>query len=158
MQYQRPLLRQEQRQKMSLQLIQSINLLPLTVTELKQKIEEELERNPALEAADRSLVSYDELDARTGHRVRSTASIDDEDTQRRFLEGVLSRGEGLHEHLSWQLRLQPLSESDLEAGERLIQNLDPNGFHLEPVAALFPAGMDPERLERLLGLLRTLEP
>lgn len=156
MQYQRPMLRQEQRQKMSLQLIQSINLLPLTVTELKQRIEEELERNPALEAAeDRSLVSFDELDARSGHRVRSTASIDDEDTQRRFLEGVLSRGEGLHEHLAWQLRLHPLSERDLAAGERLINNLDANGFHLEPVESLFPAGFDPSQL---LALIQTLEP
>jgi len=159
MQYQRPMLRQEQRQKMSLQLIQSINLLPLTVTELKQRIEEELERNPALEAAeDRSLVSFDELDARSGHRVRSAASIDDEDTQRRFLEGVLSRGEGLHEHLAWQLRLHPLSEPELDAGERIINNLDANGFHLEPVESLFPEGYDTARLSRLIALIQTLEP
>lgn len=159
MQYQRPMLRQEQRQKMSLQLIQSINLLPLTVTELKQRIDEELERNPALEAAeDRSLVSFDELDARSGHRVKSTASFDDEDTQRRFLEGVLSRGEGLHDHLLWQLRLHPLSEADLAMGERLIHNLDGNGFHLEPVETLFPTPPDPARLGALLELIQGLEP
>lgn len=159
MQYQRPMLRQEQRQKMSLQLIQSINLLPLTVTELKQRIEEELERNPALEAAeDRSLVSFDELDARSGHRVRATASFDDEDTQRRFLEGVLSRGESLHDHLSWQLRLHPLSEEALEAGERIISNLDANGFHLEPVASLFPTTVSAERITPLLELIQTLDP
>jgi len=159
MQYQRPMLRQEQRQKMSLQLIQSINLLPLTVTELKQKIEEELDRNPALEAAeDRTQVSFDELDARMGHRVRSTASFDEEDTQRRFLEGVLSRGEGLHDHLLWQLRLHPLSEADLERGTRIIHNLDGDGFHLEPVADLFPEGIEPGTLEGLLALIRSLEP
>ncbi len=159
MQYQRPMLRQEQRQKMSLQLIQSINLLPLTVTELKQRIEEELERNPALEAAaDQNLVSFDELDARTGHRVRSTASIDDEDTQRRFLEGVLSRGEGLHDHLIWQLRLHPLTESEMELGERLINNLDENGFHLEPVESLFPESYDVVATEKILNLIHTLEP
>jgi RNA polymerase sigma-54 factor len=150
------MLRQEQRQKMSLQLIQSINLLPLTVTELKQKIEEELERNPALEAAaDRSLLSFDELDARQGHRVRSSASIDDEDTQRRFLEGVLSRGESLHEHLLWQLRLHPLTEDELRIGEVLIANLDASGFHLEPVATLFPPS---PTVTKLLALLQTLEP
>lgn len=159
MQFQRPMLRQEQRQKMSLQLIQSINLLPLTVTELKQRIEEELERNPALEAAeDKSLVSLDELDARHGHRIRSTASIDDEDTQRRFLEGVLSRGEGLHDHLTWQLRLHPLTARELEVGERLINNLDDNGFHLEPPASLFPEGCDPAVIDKLLALIQSLEP
>jgi len=159
MQYQRPMLRQEQRQKMSLQLIQSINLLPLTVTELKQRIEEELERNPALEAAaDPNLVSFDELDARTGHRVRSTASIDDEDTQRRFLEGVLSRGESLHDHLTWQLRLHPLAEAEMEIGERLINNLDGNGFHLEPVETLFPGGFDRNLIDKILSLIWTLEP
>jgi len=159
MQYQQPMLRQEQRQKMSLQLIQSINLLPLTVTELKQRIDEELERNPALEAAeDRTLVSFDELDARTGHRVRGTSSIDDEDTQRRFLEGVLSRGEGLHDHLTWQLRLQPLTDQELAVGEQLINNLDANGFHLEPVDSIFPGRFDRELVDRLLGLIQTLEP
>jgi RNA polymerase sigma-54 factor len=153
------MLRQEQRQKMSLQLIQSINLLPLTVTELKQRIEEELERNPALEAADdHNLVSFDELDARTGHRIRSSASIDDEDTQRRFLEGVLSRGESLHDHLYWQLRLHPLTETEMKVGERLINNLDENGFHLEPVETLFPQGFDRSVLDRVIGLIRTLEP
>jgi RNA polymerase sigma-54 factor len=151
------MLRQEQRQKMSLQLIQSINLLPLTVTELKQKIEEELERNPALEAAaDRSLVSFDELDARRGHRIRSSASIDDEDTQRRFLEGVLSRGESLHEHLLWQLRLHPLTEEEQRVGDVLIANLDANGFHLEPVATLFTTV--PASLNKMMALIQTLEP
>lgn len=152
------MLRQEQRQKMSLQLIQSINLLPLTVTELKQKIEEELERNPALDAAvDRSLVSFDELDARHGHRIRSSASIDDEDTQRRFIEGALSRGESLHEHLLWQLRLHPLTEEEARVGEVLIANLDANGFHLEPVVSLFPAPLPPA-VDRVLALIQTLEP
>ena len=159
MQFQQPVMRQELRQKLSLKLIQSINLLPLTVTELKQKIEEELDRNPALEAIDdRTTVSFDELDARLGHRVRSTASIDDEDTQRRFLEGVLSRGESLHDHLLWQLRLQPLSESELAIGERLIANLDSNGFHLEPLDALFPPETPAETVKTVLELVQTLDP
>jgi RNA polymerase sigma-54 factor len=159
-------MRQEQRQKMSLQLIQSINLLPLTLTELKQRIEEELDKNPALEAvADKSLVSYDELDAMGGHRVRSSGtSFDDEDTQRRFLEGVLSRGESLHEHLLWQLRLQPLPGRELEIGELLINNLSAEGFHLEPPGSLFPPASDggpgiaPEVLESVLEVIRRLEP
>ncbi len=166
MQFQRPVMRQEQRQRMSLQLIQSINLLPLTLTELKQRIEEELEKNPALEAIpDKSLVSYDELDAMAGHRYRSSgASFDDEDSQRRFLEGVLSRGESLHEHLLWQLRLQPLPPETLEIGELLVNNLDADGFHLEPPETLFPAkadgtpGIDPQLLEFVLVLIQKLEP
>ena len=166
MQFQRPVMRQEQRQRMSLQLIQSINLLPLTLTELKQRIEEELEKNPALEAIpDKSLVSYDELDAMAGHRHRSSgASFDDEDSQRRFLEGVLSRGESLHEHLLWQLRLQPLPARELEIGELLVNNLDADGFHLEPPETLFAPladgtpGIDPQVLESVLTLIQRLEP
>jgi len=164
-QFQRPVMRQEQRQKMSLQLIQSINLLPLTLSELKQRIEEELEKNPALEAiGDKTLVSYDELDAMSGHRIRSSgSSFDEEDTQRRFLEGVISRGESLHEHLLCQLRLQPLPPAHLEIGEVLINNLDADGFHLEPPNSLFPTadgspGVAPELLESLLETLRRLEP
>ncbi|MEI8094160.1 MAG: RNA polymerase factor sigma-54 [Spirochaetales bacterium] len=150
---------------MSLQLIQSINLLPLTLNELKQRIEEELEKNPALEAVgDKTLVSYDELDAMSGHRIRSSgSSFDDEDTQRRFLEGVISRGESLHEHLLWQLRLQPLPPASLEIGELLINNLDADGFHLEPPSMLFPltdgvACVEAELIEELLETIRRLEP
>jgi RNA polymerase sigma-54 factor len=49
MQLQRPSFVQEQRLRMNAQLFQSIKLMELPVMELREKIEEDIERNPALE-------------------------------------------------------------------------------------------------------------
>ena len=169
MQFQRPVLRQEQRQKMSLQLIQSINLLPLTLTELKERIDEELEANPALEAVEAQTdVSLETLEATPPEEeawfedtsdsgFTSRTWTEDEETQRDFLEGVLSRGESLHDHLLWQLRLYPLSQEDFELASRLINNLDEDGFHLEDPQTL-TSDKDHPRLPKLLELIQTLEP
>lgn len=170
LQFQRPVMRQEQRQKMTMQMIQSINLLPLTITELRQKIEEELERNPALEVIEEknpaapgelekfksTEVEYFEESSDTGYRQRSYS--DDEDPQRMFIEGVLSQNENLHEHLLWQLRLQKLSPAALQVGELLIQNLSEDGFHLELPETLVK---DPELthlVPRVAALIQGFDP
>ena len=49
MQLQRPSLIQTQKFLMNPQLLQSIKMMELPIMELREKIEEELERNPALE-------------------------------------------------------------------------------------------------------------
>lgn len=62
MQFQRPLIIQEQRQKLSPQMIQSIRLMALPLQELKEEIQQELEMNPALEVVeDRSTMSLDSI-------------------------------------------------------------------------------------------------
>ncbi|MQY76109.1 MAG: RNA polymerase sigma-54 factor, partial [Spirochaeta sp.] len=61
MQYQKPVIRQEQRLKMTPQLYQAIKIMALPLQELRASIQDELERNPALEMLeDNSLVSLDE--------------------------------------------------------------------------------------------------
>ena len=60
MQLQRSAFVQEQQFKMSSQMIQSIELMALPIVDLREKIEEEIERNPALEVLeDRSTISLD---------------------------------------------------------------------------------------------------
>ncbi len=60
-QYQKPVLVQEQKLHMSPQLLQSIQLMALPIQDLKTRIEEELEKNPALEILeDPQNISYDE--------------------------------------------------------------------------------------------------
>jgi RNA polymerase sigma-54 factor len=163
-------MRQELRQKMSMQLIQSINLLPLTLSELKERIEEELENNPALEAADETKsVSLEEFsDARPEESAWFDESSDpgfshrsytpDDDSQRLFLEGALSRDENLHDHLISQLRLHHLSAPDFALASLLVNNLDQNGFHLEAPDALVNDPEQKQRIPELLDLIRSLEP
>lgn len=161
MQSQKPILIQEQRLKLSPQMYQSIQLMALPIQELKTRIQEELENNPALELVeDKSLVSLEEAEGRPredydafentsdpGYTRTSSGSVDQEgsDAKQKFIEGALSRPESLRDHLLWQLRLQPLSPDQTETGTLLIQNLDNNGFFIED-----PAGFAPERLLPLI--------
>jgi RNA polymerase sigma-54 factor len=159
------------------QLIQSIKLMELPVADLRERIEEEIERNPALEILeDRSVVSLDEAytprkDEDSYFEVTSDPGFvsrgGDEaaDENRKFIEGALSRPETLQEHLLWQLRLEPADEEIRQIAEILIQNLDDDGFHKEPVESLFEKnpvnrGLLPDKtmLDRAAALVQSLDP
>ncbi|MDR2102451.1 MAG: RNA polymerase factor sigma-54 [Treponema sp.] len=169
MQLQRPSLIQEQRYKLTPQLYQSIKLMELPIVDLREKIEEELERNPALEVLeDHSVVSLDaayaprkeeddyfEVTSDSGFIRRGGEEASEE--QHKFIEGALSRSETLQEYLLWQLRLQPVDEEIRRIGELLIQNLDEDGFHKEPVDLLLK-NEDPRRIQEAMTLVQALDP
>lgn len=158
---------------MTPQLIQSIKLMEMPVADLREKITEELEKNPALEMLkDKTLVSLDtmykphnekydyfETSSDPGflrYRYNETAS----GGSRQFIEDVLSRSETLQEHLLWQLRLQTPDNELRTVSEKLIQNIDNDGFHLETPESLFTAeaNVTAALLEKALRLVRQLEP
>lgn len=171
MQSQRPQIVQEQRQRLSPQMIQSIKLMSLPIQELKEEIQRELETNPALEIVeDRSTVSLETIneekdsdsDSRRLFEDSSDPGFsrnydDDSDAKRMFLEGAITRPETLQEHLLWQLRLQPLSPVQRQVGETLVQNLDPDGFHKED-PFLLCKDQPRETVNMVMAVIRTLEP
>jgi RNA polymerase sigma-54 factor len=168
-QYQKPIITQQQKLKMNPQLYQSIKLMALPVQELKFRIHEELQNNPALEIIEEKTESS--LDAETEERGEEleyfdntsdpgyTGTLDDEasDAKRKFMENALSRSENLHEHLMWQLRLQPISQREFEIGRLLIHNLDDNGFHIEEPENLVPP-TEKEKLYKMIDLIQGFEP
>ena len=172
MQSQRPVLKQVQKLRMTPQLYQAVRLMALPLQELKNTIEEELEKNPALQVEeDRSTVSLDALPARenadgegdwfdhssdTGYsRADGEAASD---ARRQFIEGALSQPESLQDHLLAQLALQPISEEWLRIGELLIRNLDQNGFHQEPPEILFSEPAEKKLLPKVLELVQGFDP
>ncbi|MDR2629634.1 MAG: RNA polymerase factor sigma-54 [Spirochaetaceae bacterium] len=168
MQLQRAVFFLDQNLKMNPQVYQSIKLMEMPVMELRGKIEEEIDRNPALEILeDKSTVSLDadiprkeeddyfEVTSDSGYVRRGGDEATAE--QHKFIEGALSRSETLQEHLLWQLRLQPIDEKSRQIGELLIQNLDKDGFHKEPVAVLLK-DHDPRQIRRVLTLIQSLDP
>jgi RNA polymerase sigma-54 factor len=175
MQLQRPSFFQEQRLKMNPQLFQSIKLMELPVMDLREKIEEELELNPALEVLeDRGTVSLDEATAPPEEEeyfestsdsgfLRRNGGSEAADEHHRFIEGALSRPETLQQHLLWQLQLEPVSGELRAVAEILIQNLDDDGFHKEPPETLFkkngafPA-VSPSQLAGAMRLVQSLDP
>jgi RNA polymerase sigma-54 factor len=164
----RPALIQDQRLKMSPQIIQGVKLIELPLLDLRDRIHEELEQNPALEILkDKTTVSleamvkprreaeeYFEASSDSGFKRRQ--GVEESDEWQRFIEGVLIRPETLQEHLLWQLRLEPIDNELRGVCKTLIQNLDTDGFHKEPVETLFAD--PPPRLEEALRLVRSLEP
>ena len=155
---------------MNPQLYQSIKLMELPIVDLRERIDQELERNPALEILeDHSTVPLDEAEtprsrlsaeeyeyfetsSDPGRRGSEQAS----EEHRRFIEGVLTRPETLQEHLLWQLQLEPVDDELKLIAETLIQNLDNDGFHKEKPETLFAAPQP--RLSEAMQLVRCLEP
>jgi len=165
MQVQRTSLIQEQRLRMNPQLLQSIKLMELPIADLRERIEEELERNPALEVIeDKSTVRLDESETGRGERYEYFESTSDpgrrgqqaSDEHQRFIEGVLTRPETLQEHLLRQLQLEPVDDDLRITAETLVQNLDDDGFHKERPEALFPE--QPPRLKEAVELVQRLDP
>jgi RNA polymerase sigma-54 factor len=168
---QKAVLTQKQELRLSPQLLQSIRLMALPMQELKEEIQLEVEKNPALEVIDdqsASVISIDETPPKNADIKEyfenssdpgfgSIVSDDDEDSRRRFIEGTISRPETLQEHLIWQLRLQPIPDEWRAIGEVLIQNLDENGFHKEPVATLFK-NYDSDAVDKVIQIIWTFEP
>jgi len=169
MQLQRPSMSQSQRFSMNPQIFQSIKMMELPIIDLREKIEEELERNPALEVLeDRTTVSIDDAPDAKGEEYEYFESTSDSgyissgaqaaaDEKQRFIEGALSHPETLQEHLLWQLRLEPVDENVRRIGELLIQNLDEDGFHKEPVELLL-RNEDPALIAGALKVVRALDP
>ena len=131
--------------------------------DLRQKIAEEVEKNPALEileepgdisldsAPDDEAVEYIYDEAPFVHGGM------DSDEHLKFLEGAISRPETLQEHLLWQLSLEAAENNIRRIAEVLIQNLDDDGFHKEAPEALLK-NETPATIEAALALVRSLEP
>jgi RNA polymerase sigma-54 factor len=165
--------------KMNPQVYQSLKLMELPLVDLRETIEEELERNPALEVLeDRSTVSLDEAEPRqkeieeyfesssdSGFINGGAAGAAASDEHHRFIEGALTRPETLQQHLLWQLQLEPVDDELRAIANILIQNLDDDGFHKEPPETLFtknetPTSTEPppSRLAEAMRFVQTLDP
>jgi RNA polymerase sigma-54 factor len=156
---------------MNSQLLQSIQIMALPLQDLRIKIQEELEKNPALELLEepqslsleegqkKNSEEYDYFEDSSDPGFTRGSGYDEEggDAKRRFMEGALSRPESLQDHLLWQVRLQPVCKEVVEVCELLIRNLDENGFHREKPEILVPEGKK-RLLEKSLRLVQALDP
>jgi len=165
--------------KLSPQLFQTMQLMALPIQELKLKIAEEVENNPALEAIEHSTtISLDDISKKSiepddyseesfpsGGAVWEqdftsgalSHSDNNSDTKRMFMEGALSRPKSLQEYLLEQLLVQPVKKNILEIGKLLIQNLNEDGFNIEKIDVL-TKGFIPADIDEAVSLVRMLDP
>jgi len=174
---------QQQRLNLSPQMVQSLKLMTMPFADLRDRILEEVETNPALEIVSDPFDSADpqvsgtppgeDFAESSDYLARedwtpaslrdgpvefvSAAGDDESDDHQDYIEGVLRREETLQEHLLAQLAETPLAEPVRSLAAVLIQNLDQDGFHLVPPEEL-PEAADPEALRHALDAVRRLEP
>ena len=174
-------IKQTQKLIMTPQLQQAIKMLQLSSLELNQRIEEELEENPALEKEERQEYSLEELNEEDIlHKVEKAQDVkvredfdeesiiansaypfsgSGEDKKREFIEGTVSREETLKEYLLQQIHLLEVEQERFRLLEVLISYIDENGYlsvPLEKIAEEF--NVPPKDLEQALSTVQSLDP
>ncbi len=170
MQSQQLVLAQKQQLKLSPQMYQSLELMALPLMELREKIRNEIEKNPALTLEPERSLSFERIEGNQA----SGGSIDpfenssdagyirkardyDPDSKQKFLEGALSRPQSLQDYLIEQLHLLQLDPQELAMGELIISNLDRNGFYRIPPEDLVGEG-DLPLMEKMISEIRQFDP
>lgn len=159
--------KQVQTMRLSTQMLQSLEILSLPIFELQQKIEQELESNPALERAQESSeVSIEETFEKFDNM--ESAMEEAEWTDSAVVKAAnelgtiiertaISEHQTLHNSLIEQLRLQRLSDEGYQCGCAIINNLDDNGFHIiDP--DIHPTLSHSPSSAKLIALIQTFEP
>ena len=176
-------LTQKQQQKLSPLQIQQIKLLELTGLEIEDRINQELEENPALEEVYDSDSEDDGLDSdpESGNDSEEDISLGDYRTEDDIPDYKLqqpyysdkntreeipySEGESFQEYLLDQFRLKNLPEEQIRIGEYLIGNMGEDGYIRRSLEAIsddlaFQYGWEvsvPE-IEAALKIVQQLEP
>ena len=177
-------LTQKQQQKLSPLQIQQIKLLELNGLEIENRIDRELEENPALEEISESSDDPDSEDVILSNEntnesedlslgdYRTEDDIPDYKLQQAYYSGEnkrenipYSESQSLHEFLLDQFHLKDLSEEDFVIGDYLIGNIDEDGYIRRTLEAIsddlaFQYGLDVSvpRIENVLVTVQDLDP
>ena len=172
-------------QKLSPQQIQLMKMIQLTTLDFEQKLQNELEENPALESgkekSDEPLDDYQ--DEPNDNEVINTQDIDidaylgDDDTPSYLLHTnnyssdeeektvPITGGVGFHQHLKMQLSSLILTPDEEQIAEFLIGSIDDSGYLrrsfldvLDDLAFTQNITVTEEQLERVLGKIHSLDP
>ena len=151
-------MKMSQSMRLSQRQIQSLRILSLSSGELRDEIYGTAEKNPALEVSGDSF--EDGVSSGLMARARFSDNIrygssgkEGEEASERFQKALESNADTrvpLSDHLLHQLRSMNLSRDEAELCERLVGNLNANGFHiLAPISLLDKS--KPSNDERLLA-------
>ncbi|MDR2520628.1 MAG: RNA polymerase factor sigma-54 [Bacteroidales bacterium OttesenSCG-928-I14] len=164
----------KQQQKFSPQQIQQVKLLELTALEIGNRVNRELEENPALEEISEtdSVPHIEKLNKLTTETFSSNFSKKNNNInkfkQSHFLnqwETAYSENESFHEYLFNQLKLKELSEEELKISKYIIGNLDDDGYIRQSPQTLsddmslqYEKEIPIFKIKKILKLVQTLEP
>lgn len=138
----------EQKLQLKPQLYQSMGILALDAIGLQEAAERMLEENPALEQKEPAM-KEDAERWNSGSSFVAPADI---------IEATASASPSLQSRLLEQLSLEDLDEEELVIGQRIIQNLDNDGFHRERPEELCQNLKQKAALVKMLRIIRGFEP
>ena len=162
---------QKQKMKFSQKQMALMDLVALGNIELREAILKKVEENPALEIVNDNfsvnnqknvfLKTNKENDSTTFQKKET--KIESEEASEKYqkmLESIPDKEETLHKHLFHQLYMLNLNEKEKKLCEKLIENLDDNGFYLlAPVSLLkIRNRMDEQLLQKCIDIVRHLDP
>ncbi len=155
---------QRQQMRMSPLQIQQIKLLELPVLALEQRVKDELEDNPALEAEEEETT---DLAAVTSAEDTPSYRLQDNNQPREVKDRTATSPDGMdfHELMLAQLSLRPINQHQREIGTFIIGCLDNDGYLRRPLSDVaddiaFAEGWEvsePELLD-VLHIVQDLEP
>lgn len=176
--------RLEQRQVITPQILQKVEILQLTTMELEGRIQQELDENPTLEVEQPEADSdeqpedsrneeqelreeFERLDSLSdewsedygGGGLKSTAG--DKDKKLEALENTAARGTTLQDHLSAQIHLMSIPARTEEICHEIIYNIDNAGyfpFGFQDIADALPFKLSEDDFDDALNLIQSLDP
>ncbi|MCD8193305.1 MAG: RNA polymerase factor sigma-54 [Tannerellaceae bacterium] len=176
-------LQQKLQQKLSPQQIQLIRLLELPALELEERIQRELEENPALEEGTELSDDFERTDEGADEHTgegETDISLGDYMTEDDIPEYKLreirerteqketipfSVGQSLNEFLAQQLGLRDLPEDEVRIAEYIIGNIDDDGYLRRDLMSIaddvvFLAGQEVEEkdVEKVLSIIQDFDP
>ena len=152
----------KQQLKISTQLVATMETLAASNEELREKIKNEAESNPVIRVVERT-PSYSEFSDRyiasSGKRddYSDTEPYDPDDSRHNWIEGMVSVGESLEEHLLKQLGEIDTDDRTREAAEIIITALDKNGFLPASPLMILPEKLW-DRQEDALAIVQAMDP
>lgn len=174
-------LSQKLQQKLSPLQIQQVKLLELTSLEIENRINQELEDNPALEEISESSSesSLDDYSLEEGSNedmslgdYRTEDDIPDYKLDQNYYskkeqrdEIPYSESETFQEYLLDQLRMKEISESEFKIGEYIIGNIDEDGYMRRDLEALsddlafqYNMNVSKNKIAKILHVIQELDP
>ena len=169
---------QSQSQTMVLapRMLRGLDILAMSLPELRAELNRELETNPVIDDVERTLeketVSQKEREVADDRRARDDDYPDDDsapdsfyaadaeamDRRRSFIESQTTE-ETLEEHLASQIKTSDLDESDYRLAEILIGELNDDGYFAGSMPDLvMVTGESEEKIREILSVIMTLDP
>lgn len=147
---------QSQIQKMSQKQIQAVSFLSMSSKDLREEILKMVDENLALE------IVKDPFLGESSYSKASNSSLSSDDFNR-LLESKEDSRETLQQHLIQQLSFQKLSDDETDLCQKLIYNLDKDGFYgsmLKPESLIdsSKSGQNIFALRKCIKLIQQLDP